>query len=144
MFDQKRGKWKQRGLVAVQTLFEKDWLRLFHWLGLFCWLDLNHILPFWSEMMPGYRKTDQKRLTNAKSNILIQQSMASVKKGDGKEEIMEPRSTSVWEVGKTFLLFSNLKSMTLLYIRRIVAMIQICFSPPYRNPHQTTAVREAG
>ena len=52
--------------------------------------------------MPGYRKTDQKRLTNAKSNILIQQSMASVKKGDGKEEIMEPRSTSVWEVWKNF------------------------------------------
>ena len=30
LFDQKRGKWKQRGLVAVQALFEKDWvLRLF-------------------------------------------------------------------------------------------------------------------
>ena len=30
LFDQKRGKWKQRGLVAVLASFEKDWvLRLF-------------------------------------------------------------------------------------------------------------------
>ena len=30
LFDQKRGKWKQKGLVAVLASFEKDWvLRLF-------------------------------------------------------------------------------------------------------------------
>ena len=26
LFDQKRGKWKQRGLVAVLASFEKDWV----------------------------------------------------------------------------------------------------------------------
>ena len=67
--------------------------------------------------------------------------MASVKKGDGKEEIMEPRSTSVWEVWKNFPIIFHFQEWNLLYINRIVTMIQICFSPP---PHQTNAVREAG
>ena len=62
--------------------------------------------------------------------------MASNKKGDAKEEIMEPRSTSVWEVGITFPLFPNVKSRALLYIDEIVTIIQPC-----RNPHQTNAVR---
>ena len=35
--------------------------------------------------------------------------MASVKKGDGKEETIEPRSTSVWEVGKNFPIIFQFK-----------------------------------
>ena len=31
LFDQKRGKWKQRGLVAVQALFEKDWVLAYYY-----------------------------------------------------------------------------------------------------------------
>ena len=49
--------------------------------------------------------------------------MASVRKGDGKEEIMEPRSTSVWEVWKNFPIFSIFKSRTFLYINKIVTMM---------------------
>ena len=42
--------------------------------------------------------------------------MASVKKGDGKEEIMEPRSTSVWEVWKNFSTIFQFKEYdTLIY-----------------------------
>ena len=130
MFDQKCGKWEQRGLVAVQAFFEKDWLRLFS-----AGFKFYSSFPEWDD---AQRKINRPKMAqNVKYNLWIQQSMASDKKGDAKEEIMEPRSTSVWEVGITFLLFSNVKSRALLYIDEIVTIIQPC-----RKPHQTNAVRE--